>query len=249
MKLPHTQPNEPNGMWEHQSARDYGELIGSANWDSRLLREAGLVPNLLDMIGDSRDARVLDVGTGTGWLFDCIKPAQAFACDIVAPQDLREEVDFQNQDVQSLTYDDDIFDIVVASLVLIYCKDLDAACNELFRVAKSNGGRLIVALVHPYFYRTGFVDENDNFVVTSDLSKRFNLPLKIADKVGPVDYFYRPLPEYVNSLLQSGWQLSEMSDWFINMDDYRKLAGESVKTNIKRSGQVPLFTFMHCRKP
>ena len=72
-------------MWQN-AAHDYQELIQDPERDSRVLREQGLFPNVLDLVGNCDDAVVLDAGTGTGWLFESINPSEAYACDIAPPQ-------------------------------------------------------------------------------------------------------------------------------------------------------------------
>lgn len=232
-------------MWQH-SAEAYKELIEASDWDSKLLRERGLIPNILEFVGNCEDLVVLDAGTGTGWLFDYIKPAQAHACDIVPPGTLPEGVKFTQQEVRSLNYDAATFDLIVASLLLIYCEDIRGVCAEFYRVAKPGGGRLVVSLMHPYFYRTGKVTEEEHFLVTHDLSKPFEIPLKIAGQVGPVRYYYRPLPDYVNAFIATGWTIRRMHDWFINMADYRTIIDQGVRSKVQRTGRVPLFTFIEC---
>ncbi len=234
--------------WQ-STAREYRELIGDPDWDSRFLRDKGLKPNILDLLGNCEDAAVLDAGAGTGWLFESIVPAAAYACDIVAPEKTPESVKFEQQDVEALSYADDTFDVVVASLLLMFCKRLETACAELYRVTKGEGGCLVVALTHPYFYRTGEVLENDGFILTKDLSRPFEIPIKIAGKVGPLTYYYRPLPEYVNQLVKAGWRITELRDWFIDIEQYKETMGRGMKSEIRRSGRIPLYTFLKCEKP
>lgn len=234
-------------MWQNL-ARDYQELIENPDWDSQFLRNEGLIPNILDLVGNCEDAAALDAGTGTCWLFEQIKPASAYACDVAPPDVIPASVKFEIQDVEALTYADESFDIIVASLLMMFCKRIDAVCSELHRVTKGKGGRLIVALMHPYFYRTGDVIEDEQFLVTKDLSKPFNIPVKIAGKVGPLTYYYRPFPEYVNELLKAGWEIVELRDWFIDIDRYNKHIGSGMKSEIRRSGLIPLYSFIKCEK-
>lgn len=231
----------PSEAWQVRSTA-YRQLIADPDRDSKVLREAGLFPTVLEMVGECDCATVLDAGTGTGWLFAHIRPKEAHACDIVCPANLPPEVRFRQDDVSALSYESGTFDIIVASLLLIYCKDLVSACRELRRVAKPVGAKLVVALMHPYFYRTGLVADDGSFSVTQDLSKSTSFPLKIAEKVGPFEYFYRPLPDYFNALIEAGWAIVGAKDWFIDMSVYSKPRSSSVR----RSGFVPLFTFLKC---
>ena len=61
-----------------------------------------------------------------------------------------------------MSYTSNSFDVVVASLVLMWIDDLDRACRELSRVT-AHGGRVVVSLVHPFSYRTGQVTETGDF--------------------------------------------------------------------------------------
>ena len=235
-------------MWQ-RLAGDYKELIASPDWDSRYLRELGLIPNIVSLAGDCGDSVLLDAGTGTGWLFDHVKPRQAYACDIVTPKHFPEGVTFTEQNVDRLGYPDDIFDVIVASLLLIYCEDIEATCRELFRVAKPGGARLVISIMEPFFYRTGVVADDGKFVVSEDLSKPFSLQLRIAEKVGPFIYYYRPLTDYINALISAGWLIESTHNWFIDMDEYRRATRGSADSKVGRSGRVPMFTFIACRTP
>lgn len=234
--------------WQ-QAAYDYKILIKNTEFDSQFLRQSGLIPNVVEMVGDCEDSVVLDAGTGTGWLFDFVKPKEAFSCDLNIPKETPEDVHFEFQDVQDVTYADDTFDIIVASLLLIYCERLDDVLRGFFRIAKPNGGRLIISLMHPYFYRTGEVTDDGHFIITSDLSKSFHKEFKIANQVGPFDYFYRPLPDYFNALKNAGWEVNKMKDWFIDIAEHEKLIAGGVRTDIERTGKVPMYTFIECSKP
>ena len=229
-------------MWSKQAER-YRELISSHDWDSRYLRDRGLKSNILELAGDCSDKAVLDAGTGTGWLFEHIQPADAHACDLVEPTELKSFVKFQREDVSDLSYRSSRFDLVVASLLVIFCKDLDKVLREFHRVSKENG-QLLLSLMHPYFYRTGEVQADGNFVITADLSHERETGLNIAESVGPFVYYYRPLPDYINSLSNSGWSVEEVRDWFIDMEEYEDLRRSGVKSLLKRSGRVPMYCFI-----
>jgi ubiquinone/menaquinone biosynthesis C-methylase UbiE len=231
----------------HVAAPAYSRLIKDNHFDSHYLRNAGLIPNLIELIGDCRNASLLDVGTGTGWLFDMVHPRSASACDLVRPENLPANVEFRDDDASSLSFPSGSFDKIVASLLLLYCKDLDEVCREFRRVAKSDGAELVVSIMHPYFYRTGRVTEDGAFVVERDLSKKASFDFKIANAVGPFEYTYRPLPDYVNTLIRSGWDILEMRDWFVDLDDYRRIAGARAVNHLPRTGNVPMFTFIKCR--
>ncbi len=235
---------DPLAEWPHL-AHAYQSLIEADDLDSSALRRLGLIPNVLELLGDVSTSQVLDAGTGTSWLFRHVAPKRAFACDLARPSTLADGVTFRINDLAALSWPDSEFDIVVASLVLMYCPDLHAALRELRRVTR-DGGRLIIALMNPYFYRTGEVEDDGAFTIRRPVDAPRALPLYIAQTVGPLTYFHRSLPEYVNELVRSGWSVTELRDWHINMSDYRTATTGKLRARCNRTDLVPMFTFLSC---
>jgi SAM-dependent methyltransferase len=239
-----------SACWENwpKAARAYSELISDRGRDSHYLRAHGLKPNLISLIGDCAHLRVLDVGSGDGWLLDSIKPREGYACDVVDQPNISPDWTFRVQDVRSLSYPDKFFDVVVGSLLLVWLEDVDRAIAEMFRVTKP-GGKMVLSLVHPYFYRTGSPDAKDNFVITRDLSRPFRVDdLRIGGIAGPLSYFYRPFPDYLNSCAEAGFRIHRVLDWFIDMEDYRERTLIGMDSEIRRTGKVPLYSFIECKK-
>lgn len=231
-----------------ETAEVYSRLISDLTRDSHYLRSKGLKPNLVKMIGDCSNAKVLDIGSGDGWLLDEIKPLKGYACDIVEQPKVRPEWNFEIQDVRYLTYPDEFFDVVVASLVLIWFEEVSLAVEQMCRVLKT-GGKMIIVLVHPYFYRVGEPNSQGNFVISRDLSKTFKIQdLKIGGVAGPLTYFYRPLPDYLNICSRSGLRIRQIQDWFIDMKDYLRNIRSGMSSSILRTGKVPMYCFIECSK-
>ena len=235
----------PSKQWAALGAA-YRDLIEDAGHSSSLLREQGLKPTVLRLLGDCTSDRLLDAGTGGGWLFDEVRAREAHACDLVEPANVREGVAFTRQDVGALdAYADGAFDAIVSSLVLCYREDVDAALREFHRVA-ADGGRLVVALVHPYFYRTGVVTADGSYTVEADLSERGTFAIEIGHAVGPFKYHFKGVPDYLNAMIGAGWTIDRVEDWFMDADRYA--AARAATDGVARSHKVPVFTFMRCRK-
>jgi SAM-dependent methyltransferase len=231
-----------------EAAEVYSRLIADLTRDSHYLRTQGLKPNLIKMIGDCTNAKILDVGSGDGWLLDEVRPREGYACDIVEQPKILPEWNFEIQDARYLSYPDDYFDIVVASLVLIWFEEVSLAISQMCRVLKP-GGKMVISLVHPYFYRMGEPDSQGNFVISKDLSKPFKMKdLKIGGIAGPLTYFYRPLPQYLNICAKAGLRIRQVLDWFVDMEDYIRNTRNGMDSKILRTGKVPMYCFIECIK-
>lgn len=226
---------------------DYAALINSKQRDSRYLREKGLIPNILRMSGQCRGKTILDAGTGTGWLFGHLDPSEAHACDLVWPKGLPDSVQFRQNDVSDLSYEDNYFDVIFASLLLMFCPVLGKVLKEFGRVCRPDGA-IIISLVHPYFYRTGAVNPEGRFTLEQDLSVEKTFQIRIGETVGPLTYFYRPYPVYLNALVEAGWRIEETRDWFIEMEEYADHSRAGARSKVHRTGTVPQYSFIKATK-
>ncbi len=236
--------------WETWStaADEYCRLVADESRDSHYLRSQGLLPTLVEMIGDCSDQRLLDIGCGDGALLLSLHPREGYACDIVDQPSFRADWQFTVQDARYLTYESDFFDVVVSSLSLMWFEELDEAVRQMCRVARP-GGRAVTALVHPYYYRTGEPDADGNFVLRKDLSKPFRVEgLRIGGVAGPFTYYYRPFSDYLNAFAQTGFRICRVSDWFLDTEEYMKHTEGRIDAPVPRTGKVPMYSFLECIK-
>ena len=239
--------NKNVGKWK-SLLPEYTDLTNDQKFDSAYLRKTGLYPNVLDFVGDVSASSLLDVGTGTGWLFDNITPKESFACDVASEEAPRESVSFSVQDIRALDYPDNKFDVVVASLVLMWFSEILTACRQLCRVAKPKTGRLILALTHPYFHHTGSLADGGGYTISRSLSESFIIEgYRIGGKVGPLNYHYHPLDYYLTTLAEVGWKIRRVKDWYIDMDDYAE-KNKFTKSHVPRTDRVPMYIFIECVK-
>lgn len=226
----------------------YHQLINDLRNESATIRANGLVPTLARLIGERTAGRLLDVGAGDGWLARVLETAEVHECDISLPRGLRSgPASVCLGDTHNLPYANESFDVTVSSLVLMWIPDLDRALAEAFRVTRP-GGKLVVALTHPYFYRTGVVDVEGDFTITQHLEwEKVIEKAFVSGAVGPFRYYYRSLSHYYNSALANGWRLTAFEDY------YHSGANRSSHIVERVSGpapeKIPIFTFFCARKP
>lgn len=211
---------------------------------SEYLRTRGVYPNVIDLAGDTTDLAVLDAGCGPGWVHQAIRCADAHQCDIDTPPELP-GVTSTCCRLEALTYPDEMFDLVVSSLVLCYIGDLEPVLAELYRVTKP-GGRLVVAVPHPYFYRTGTVTDEGDVIIDRSLASTWRIDdLYIGDTLGPFTYFGHRTDHYLNTTIQAGWELLETREWFCDTDDFHARWPQERR----RAGHTPFYWFCHFQRP
>ncbi len=115
-------------------------------------------PAILNLAGDVAGRRILDAGCGAGPLTAALRARGAIVTGFdastemleLARQRLGPGADLHVADLgRPLPFPDGAFDDVIACLVLHYLRDWTAPLAELRRVL-APGGRLIVAVDHPY---------------------------------------------------------------------------------------------------
>ena len=238
---------EQKGAWPDR-AEEYAAHVADTSRDSQYLRDTALKPPLIRMIGPCREKRILDVGCADGWLLDDISPAEGYGCDLYRYSGFSDRWNFSLQDVQCLSFPDSFFDVSVTSLLLIWVPDLAAALYEIHRVTRQ-GGTVAISLMHPYFHRTGEVISDGDVVVSRNLAHEFIIDdHRIAGEVGPLRYYYRPLSAYLTACATQRLRIEEVTESFIDIEEYQSRFGTDCAGEIRRTGKVPMYAFIRCTR-
>lgn len=193
--------------------------------ESSLLNAHYERPAMINLAGDVNGHRVLDAGCGSGPLSAGLRAKGATVVGFdsspamiqLARERLGPTADLRVADLgQPLTFDDNAFDDVVASLVLHYLKDWKAPLAELRRVLKP-GGRLILSVNHPHAYMVNYPDA-DYFALT-----QYSEEFSFAGQKSTLTFWHRPLPAITTAFTEAGFRISVLSEPPYDPDTPREL--------------------------
>ena len=171
-------------------------------------------PHLLRLLGDVDGTRILDAGSGNGYLSRLLATRGARVVGVEPTEsmcgfarrkeaELRQGVEYVQADLTDLPDLGDGFDAVVCSMVLMAIPDWRPAMRACVEALRP-GGRLVFAIVHPAFemlYPTW--REHGEY--------RLSRYLEEYELAGPVaSDFHRPLSAYLNELAALGCTLREV---------------------------------------
>lgn len=210
--------------------------------ESSYLRNQGLIPSLVKLSGFVDGLDILDVGCGSMSLAKHLRGKGHYnSCDV---RDF--SINKSSHKVcalPNLDYETESFDLVICSLVLIWCEDLDACMQELSRVVRS-GGKIVISIMTPDYYRTGELGDS-SVLIRDNLTRREKKEIFIGREVGPFSYIRRPYIDYLNSGISAGLSLDGAKEWAIDVDDYKKRLGSFAQN---RTGNAPLYSFLRWKK-
>lgn len=173
---------------------------------SRAISDYTELPAVLSLAGDVRDLSVLDAGCGPGRHAEKLLDRGALVTGIDVSEEMvglaRERCkgrgEFLRADFETAPFAPAAFDLVTASLCLMYSKDVRPAIRNFSRWLKP-GGRLVFSLYHPVRF---FVKIPD-----FDFSKSRKVWIHLEGCDVTVFNYYHPLPKYFDALSESGFEL------------------------------------------
>jgi ubiquinone/menaquinone biosynthesis C-methylase UbiE len=204
------------GLAGQALANDYDSFAEAyaAETESNLINGYYVRPAMLDLAGDVAGRRILDVGCGAGPLLEALRDRGAIVTGFdpsakmleLARQRLGDGVALQQADLTCpLPFPDGAFDDVIACLVLHYLQDWTAPLADLRRVL-APGGRLIVAVNHPFIYKLAYPDA-DYFA-----TREFSEDNTFSGQSAVLTYWHRPLHAVTGAFIDAGFRIAVMSE-------------------------------------
>ena len=213
----HPVPETSAGHAVQAVANDYDSFAGAyaAETESNLLNGYYARPAILDLAGDVTGRGILDVGCGAGPLLEALCDRGAIVTGVdpsikmleLARQRLGEGVALHQAGLGGapLPFPDGAFDDAIACLVLHYLEDWKAPLAELRRVL-APGGRLIVAVNHPFVYKLQYPDAD--YFAPREYSEEYTFSGQNAE----LTYWHRPLHAMTSAFTEAGFRIAVISE-------------------------------------
>lgn len=185
------------------------------------LKGAGEWHVLKTMLPDFTGKRVLDLGCGFGWHCEyAIEQGATYALGIDLSEKMLDEarkrnasplIEYQRRAIEDYTFEPETFDIVISSLAFHYLESFGDVCDKVYRCLKP-GGHFVFSVEHPVFTAYGTqnwcYDEKGN-VLHWPVDRYFTEGKRRTHFLGSeVIKYHKTLTTYVNSLLQTGFQIT-----------------------------------------
>jgi 2-polyprenyl-3-methyl-5-hydroxy-6-metoxy-1,4-benzoquinol methylase len=175
----------------------------------------GILPSMLELLGDVSGRRVLDAGCGEGYLSRVLAARGARVTGIdIAPRliaaararDPDGGIDYLVADLsRPVPQTAGRFDAVASYLVLNDVRDYQGFAAQLAAAARP-GGRLVLAFNNPY---CGVIHQH----VTDYFDSGAVSPYRRLWAVGiKVYYYHRTLEDYLDAFLAAGLRLTKLAD-------------------------------------
>ena len=205
-------------------------------------------PLLISRIQALAPINVLEVGAGTGHISNELFKL-GFSVTAIEPslgmyevaQDVLSSTDVSLVNCTSFELGQDkVYDVALSHLVAHVVDDLSGFFVSVGQHLDTNG-HFIFSIPHPCFYNEykGFFGDEYNYMVPMKKNISFTITKDPRNTISGVPYHHRPLSEYFNSLVKSGFAIDGFDETYPD-DDIQEKYGTKWKT--------PRYCVFTCKK-
>ena len=215
-----------------------------------------IMPYMLRLMGDVSNKKILDLGCGEGGYARALTRMGAkvvaidcasHSIDYAKKQSTKEGLDIDyyvrnSNDLYGMA--DNSFDVVLCSMMLMDCEDLEGTLKEIVRVLKPNG-HLYASVLHPCFtgQKIGRMGKGlDRKVVVEDYFNPSEYKQALPGGNTEVVWRHRTLEEYVKLFVKQGLSIIDLNEARPNEEE----ANQSIP--IKWLEKIPLFLYWVLKK-
>lgn len=203
---------------------DIGEWINKAQ--SNDFRMYYIMPYTLEKLGNVKGKYILDLGCGEGGYSralahkgavvtsaDCSEVMIEYARNKAHEENLR--IDHHVINANALNdINENYYDVVLCSMMLMDVEDLDGTLKEIHRVLKPNG-IVFISILHPCFKgkETTWLKNNGSIeVLVSDYHNPKEWVGEIKGMNARILYRHRTLSDYIKAFVKNNFKIIDMNE-------------------------------------
>ncbi len=222
-------------------------------------RNCFIMPKMLELMGDVKGKRILDLGCGEGGYsrklakkgaelvaVDCSKKAIDHSIRLAEQENLKIEHYVRNSN-DLFGIEAEQFDIVLCSMMLMDCEDFKGTIQEIVRVLKP-GGRLFASVLHPCFdgnHDTGIGRQGEGInreVVVKNYFEPREWEAPLYKGTIPVIWRHRTLEDYIKTFISAGLTIVDLNE--------PKATDEQARVSVAMAWlqKIPLYLYWELKK-
>jgi len=185
-------------------ASEYASSVNTKSYNAYYER-----PIMLDLVGDVRGKEILELGCSTGFYTNELTKmgANVLGVDgskemLAYAKEINPTLNFKCFDLNDTLDLPKRFDIVFASLVVHYIKDLRKLYSELYSLLKPSG-KIIISTHNPV---NEYLRLSDDYLKIEYVEDTW----KFGEKLYKMNYYTRSIQETLMPLIENGFELSKV---------------------------------------
>lgn len=205
-------------------------------------------PLMINRVSNLSPKKILEIGAGTGHLSKELSNL-GFSVTAIEPslgmyhvaQEVLEKTSVKLINSTSFGLDkQSLFDVSFSHLVAHVVDDLISFFESVGKHLET-GGHFIFSIPHPCFYNEykKFFGDEYNYMIPMSKNVSFTITNDSINLISEVPYHHRPLSEYINSLVKSGFAIDGFDETYPD-DEIQKKYGAKWET--------PRYCVFTCKK-
>jgi len=205
-------------------------------------------PLMVNRVSNLSPKKILEVGAGTGHLSKELS-SLGFSVTAIEPslgmyhvaQEVLEKTSVKLINSTSFEFDNQsLYDVSFSHLVAHVVNDLISFFESVGKHLET-GGHFIFSIPHPCFYNEykKFFGEEYNYMIPMTKNVSFTITNDSTNLISGVPYHHRPLSEYINSLVKSGFAIDGFDETY---------PGDEIQKKYGAKWETPRYCVFTCKK-